>query len=48
MGEHLKLELTEGEINQILFTLAEKPYKEVFELIYKIREQSNKQLNINN
>lgn len=46
MGEHLKLELTEGEINQILFTLAEKPYKEVFELIARIREQANKQISI--
>ena len=40
----IKLELSQDEINQILFVLAKKPYEEVFELIGKIREQANKQL----
>ena len=40
----IKLELSQNEINQILLTLAKKPYEEVFELIHKIREQANAQL----
>lgn len=47
MGDSIiKLELTHDEINQILFALSEKPYKEVFELIYKIREQAEKQIKL--
>ena len=42
----INLELTQDEVNQILFTLAKKPYEEVFELIGKIREQANKQLKV--
>ena len=46
MGEHLiTIELSQDEVNQILFALAKKPYEEVFELIAKIREQANKQIN---
>jgi len=45
MGDSIiKLELTQNEVNQILFTLSDRPYKEVFELIGKIREQANEQL----
>lgn len=45
MGDNIiKLELTQNEVNEILFSLAEKPYKQVFELITKIREQGNNQI----
>ena len=45
MGDNLiKLDLSQDEVNQILFALADKPYKEVFELIAKIREQAQKQI----
>lgn len=45
MGSNIiKLELTQNEVNQVLFALAEKPYKEVFELIGKIQKQGNEQL----
>ena len=45
MGEHIiKLELTQDEVNQILFILSEKPYKQVFELIGKIQKQGNEQI----
>lgn len=45
MGDNIiKLELTQNEVNDILLILAKKPYEEVFELIYKIREQSMSQL----
>lgn len=40
----IKLELTQNEVNQILFTLSDKPYKEVFELIGKIQKQGNEQI----
>ena len=40
----IELKLTQNEVNQILFTLAKRPYEEVFELIAKIREQANSQL----
>lgn len=45
MGDNIiKLELTQNEVNQILFVLSDKPYKEVFELIGKIQKQGNEQL----
>jgi hypothetical protein len=45
MGSNIiKLELTQNEVNQILFVLSEKPYKQVFELIGKIQKQGNEQL----
>lgn len=39
----INLELTVDETNVILFALSEKPYKDVFELIAKIREQAQPQ-----
>lgn len=45
MGDNIiKLELTQNEVNQILFALSDKPYKEVFELIGKIQKQGNEQI----
>lgn len=45
MGDNIiKLELTQDEVNHILFALSEKPYKEVFELIGKIQKQGNEQI----
>jgi hypothetical protein len=42
MGDNIiKLELTQNEVNQILFALSEMPYKQVFELIGKIQNQGN-------
>lgn len=40
----IKLELTQNEVNQILFVLSDRPYKEVFELIGKIQNQGNEQI----
>lgn len=40
----IKLELTQNEVNQVLFALADKPYKDVFELIDKIQKQGNEQI----
>jgi predicted GTPase len=45
MGDNIiKLELTQNEVNQVLFALSDKPYKEVFELIGKIQKQGNEQI----
>ena len=45
MGDSIiKLELTQNEVNQILFALSDKPYKDVFELIGKIQKQGNEQI----
>lgn len=45
MGDNIiKLELTQNEVNQVLFALSEMPYKEVFELIGKIQKQGNEQI----
>lgn len=45
MGDSIiKLELTQFEVNQILLSLAELPYKNVFEIIQKIQSQGNKQI----
>jgi len=40
----IKLELTLNEVNYILESLADKPYREVFELIGKIKEQATPQV----
>lgn len=46
MGDNIiKLELTQNEVNQVLFALSDRPYKEVFELIGKIQKQGNEQIN---
>lgn len=48
MGERsIKLELTVDEVNVILLTLAERPYKEVFEIISKVRSQASPQAEVN-
>lgn len=45
MGDNIvKIELTVDEVNFILSTLSEKPYKDVFRLIAKIQEQGNEQI----
>lgn len=45
MGDNIiKLELTQNEVNQVLFALSEMPYKQVFELIGKIQKQGNEQI----
>ena len=45
MGDNIiKLELTQNEVNQVLFALSDRPYKEVFELIGKIQKQGNEQI----
>lgn len=45
MGERvIKLELTQDDVNKILFVLAEKPYNQVFEIIGKIQKQGNEQI----
>ena len=47
MGDNIiKLELTQNEVNQVLFALSDRPYKEVFELIGKIQKQGNEQINM--
>lgn len=44
MAEHLiNLELSIEEVNNILIALSDKPYREVFELIKKIKEQAEPQ-----
>lgn len=45
MGDNIiKLELTQNEVNKVLFALSDRPYKEVFELIGKIQKQGNEQI----
>ena len=44
MENKITLELSQEEVNQILFALAERPYREVFELVAKIQQQGNEQL----
>ena len=45
MGDRIiKIELTLDEVNTILFALAERPYKEVFTLIEKIKAQAEPQV----
>lgn len=45
MGEQLiDLKLTIEEVNVVLLILSERPYKEVADIISKIREQGNSQI----
>lgn len=44
MDEHIKVEFTLQDVNRILEALADKPYREVFELIAKIKEQAEPQV----
>jgi hypothetical protein len=45
MGDNIiMLELTQSEVNQVLFALSDRPYKEVFKLIGKIQKQGNEQI----
>lgn len=39
----IKLDLTLAEVNYILESLADRPYREVFELIGKVRAQAEPQ-----
>lgn len=41
----MKIELTLNEINLIMQALGNMPYAQVFELIHKVREQAQAQLN---
>lgn len=40
----MKLELTINEVNQIMQALGNMPYAQVFELVQKIREQAQPQV----
>lgn len=40
----IKIELTIDEVNIILFALAERPYKDVFQVIEKIKAQAEPQV----
>lgn len=42
----MKLDLTIQEINMILQALGNAPYAQVFELVQKIREQAQAQVNV--
>ena len=45
MGDNIiKIELTQIEVNLVLFARAEQPYKKVYEVVRKIQEQGNAQL----
>ena len=44
MKKEITLHLTIEEINIIFNALGERPFREVFELVGKINEQSNEQL----
>jgi len=44
----IQLNLTLNEVNQILEALAEKPYREVFQLVTKIQQQAGSQLQNDN
>jgi hypothetical protein len=41
----MKLELTIQEVNAVMQALGNMPYAQVFELVQKIREQAQSQLN---
>lgn len=45
--QEITLTLTLAEINQILKSLGEQPYPQVFELINKIQQQTQQQLDNN-
>ena len=42
--QEIKLDLTLDEINQILSALGSQPYKDVFQLVNKIQQQAQAQL----
>ena len=42
--QEIKLVLTLDEINQILSALGSQPYKDVFQLVNKIQQQAQAQL----
>lgn len=44
MIQTLQLELTVEDVNAVLTSLGQQPYQSVYELINKIREQSEEQL----
>ena len=44
----IKLELKLEEVNIILDSLSQMPYKQVFQLINKIQEQGNEQIKDDN
>ena len=44
MEQRIKIELSLAEVNYILETLADRPYREVTELIAKIKEQAEPQV----
>jgi hypothetical protein len=46
--QDIKLQVTLPEVNQILDALGEKSYKEVYQLIIKIQQQAEAQLQENN
>ena len=45
--KEIQLELTVAEVNQILDALGEKSYKQVYQLILKIQQQAENQLQSN-
>jgi hypothetical protein len=45
--QELQLQLTLAEVNQILDALGEKSYKQVYQLIIKIQQQAENQLQQN-
>ena len=45
--QEVQLELTLPEVNQILDALGEKSYKQVYQLIIKIQQQAENQLQKN-
>ncbi len=46
--DKIKIEFTIEDLNSVLDTLAEKPYKSVFKLINSIQSEANKQIQANN
>ena len=46
--QEIKLQLALPEVNQILDALGEKTYKDVYQLIIKIQQQAETQLQDNN
>jgi hypothetical protein len=45
--QEIQLQLTLAEINQILDALGEKSYKQVYQLVLKIQQQAENQLQTN-
>ncbi len=44
--QHIQLKLSLAEVNQILDALGDKSYKQVFELIQRIQQQAESQLQV--